>query len=336
MPANARPQARNWCFTINNPDDETGNLLLGLQALCHYGVWQHETGQNGTPHLQGYLAFKQRTRLATLKRIFHTAHFEIARGTPDQNRAYCTKEESRTGPKVEFGDFDEIPKAGQRSDLDELQTALDAGLTQEQYAQEYFPLFVRYPKVVDAYQQAKIRPRNSRRRCEVTLLIGDARIGKSTMAEHLATQAGGFYRHSLGEFWDGYRGEPCVIFDDFRGSSLSFGDFKRICDRFSIRVGIKGTSCQMAATKFFITTNFNIEEWWDQKVTGGNLAPITGRIHRILYFPEYRKYCEFATYKDYSIAVLTPRRDGEIRILPEIQEVPEIQEEEAVDSEEEV
>lgn len=335
MPANARPQARNWCFTINNPSDETTEAVMSLSPLCHYGVWQPERGANGTIHLQGYLAFKSRIRLATLKKTLPTAHLEIARGTPIQNIAYCTKPETSMGPKVEFGDSEEIPKAGQRSDLDELQTALDAGLTPAQYAKEYFSLFVRYPKVVSAYQQAKIAPRNSRRPVHVTLIIGDGRLGKSTLAEHLATQHGLWFRHSLGQFWDGYGGEPSIIFDDFRGSSLSFGDFKRICDRFAIRVGIKGTSCEMAATHFFITTNFQVEDWWGKEVTGGDLTPIYGRIHKVIYFPEFRKYCVFPTYREYAIAILTPLRDGQIRSLPQVQEVP-LQEEGDEEVEEEV
>lgn len=327
MPANARPQARNWCFTLNNPTDEDNEALLLELPKVYYGVWQHETGKEGTPHLQGYLAYKSRVRLATLKTLCPTAHWEIARRSPLANRKYCTKGETRTGPVIEIGDFEEIPEKGERSDLHELQTALDSGLTNDEYATNYFSLFVRYPKIVDAYQQAKIRPRSSKRSVRVILARGDSGTGKSRHCEAEAERLGGYYRFGgLGGFWDGYRGQPCVILDDFRGSALSFGDFKRICDRYSIRVGIKGTSCEMAATTFFITSNFEPENWWDQKVTGGDLTPIFRRITEVWYFPEFRKLCKFPNYREYAIAVLTPQRDGTVRTLPTILEVPEYQE----------
>lgn len=322
MPANARPQARNWVFTQNNNTDEHNETLLQLLPKLHYGVWQQETGETGTPHLQGYLAFKQRIRLATLKTILPAAHWEIARGSASENRDYCTKVETRTGAIVTVGDFEEIPRKGARSDLDELQTAFDAGLTTEQYAQDYFSHFIRYPKALDAYQQAKIRPRSSKRSCHVILIRGDSGTGKSDYAEEEANRYGGFYGHSLGGFWDGYRGEPCVVFHDFRGSSLPFGDFKRVCDRYSLRVGIKGTSCQMAATRFYISSNFEPDNWWTKEVTGSDLTPIYRRFTQVIYFAEFRKYCVFPTYRDYAIAVLTPLRDGAVRTLPPLIEIP--------------
>lgn len=311
MPSNARPQARNWCFTINNPSDETGEAILSLSPLCHYGVWQSERGANGTAHLQGYLAFKNRIRLATLKKTLPTAHLEIARGTPEQNISYCTKEDSRIGPKVEFGDSTEIPRKGERTDLAELQTAFDAGLTTQEYATSYFEFFLRYPKALENYFIAQVRPRCSTNPVQVTLLIGESGGGKSSYAERLAGES--VYRHSLGQFWDGYRGERSVIFDDFRGNSISYGSFKHVCDRYPLLVHVKGTSSNMAATQFYITTNFKVEEWWDSQVTGPDLTPIYRRITEVLYFPR-RDFSEtlvwhfarFKTYKEFATAVYTP------------------------------
>lgn len=323
MPPNARPQARNWCFTINNCTDEDAAAVVSLAPLCHYGVFQQETGANGTPHYQGYLAFKNRIRMATIRRTLPRAHLEIARGSPDDNRSYCTKPDTRSGPILEFGDFEEIPRKGERSDLAELQTAFDAGLTTDQYATDYFSLFVRYPKALDAYKQAKTRPRRSSRQCHVTLIRGDSGTGKSDYAETEANRlGGGVYGHSLGQFWDGYGGERNVIFEDFRGSSLPYGDFKRVCDRYPLRVGIKGSSCQMAATNFFITSNFDPENWWGKEVTGPDLTPIFRRITEVIYFSEFRKYHKFPNYRSYAIAVLTPVPDNGIRTLPETFEVP--------------
>lgn len=332
MPSTYRPQARNWCFTLNNPGPLSTAKLLDGSLKLHYAVWQRERGKTGTEHLQGYLAFRERIRLSQLSKILYGAHFEIARGSPAENRAYCTKEETRIGEIVEIGDFSQVSVQGNRSDLEELQTAFESGLTEEQYATDHFNHWLRYPKALSAYHEAKIKPRKTQQETSCVLLIGDAGTGKSLYAEYLGANygLGPVYRHSLGGFWDGYRGERVVIFDDFRGSSIPFGDFKRVVDRYPLRVGIKGSSCQMAATHFIITTNFEVEDWWDTKVTGSNLSPIYRRINEVLYFPEYRKYCLFSSHKAYSICVLTPQRDNAVRTLPSLFEVPELLEEEEV------
>lgn len=336
MPSTYRPQARNWCFTLNNPKDDATTLLLAALPKLHYAVWQRERGSCGTEHLQGYIAFKDRTRLSEIRKILHGAHFEIARGSPESNRTYCTKEESRIGEIVEIGDFSQVNRQGNRSDLEELQTAFEAGLTERQYATDLFSIWIRYPKALSAYHESKIKPRETKKKTSLTLLIGTAGTGKSIYAEYLAGLGGDVYRHSLGGFWDGYRGERTVIFEDFRGSSIPYGDFKRVCDRFPLRVGVKGSSCQMAATEFFITTNFQVEEWWDTKVTGSDLSPIYRRITRVLYFPEYRKFHEFSSYRAYAIAVLTPLGENGIRTLPQAQIVPSLVEEEEENLEEDL
>lgn len=325
MPSNYRPQARNWLFVINNPTDEDTTHIMEEETEVHYAVWQLEAGENGTPHLQGYLAFIQRTRLSALKKKHPRAHFKIARGSPEQNRTYCTKEEGRISPGGEFGDITEVPRKGERSDLAELQTAFDSGLQAHEYATDYFEFFLRYPRALENYFIAQVRPRESINEVQVTLLIGDSGTGKSYYAEQLSKQHGGVYRHALGQFWDGYRGEPAVLFDDFRGSSISFGAFKLVCDRYPLLVHIKGTASNMAATHFYITTNFKIEDWWCPEVTGSDLSPIFRRITEVLYFPEKFKFARFATYRDFSKTVYPspPRREHEDGPILHLEEVPQ-------------
>lgn len=53
-----RPQLRNACFTINNPEDPQGFLaLLQVREEISYFVVGNEVGASGTPHLQGYVEF---------------------------------------------------------------------------------------------------------------------------------------------------------------------------------------------------------------------------------------------------------------------------------------
>jgi len=104
-------QSTRWCFTINNPTAEDEQRLT---ELCHdvrgngivYLVYGREIGEYGTPHLQGFVIFRNRKRLRTVRDVLgQRGHYEVARGTASEAADYCKKD----------GDFTEagtIPHSG--------------------------------------------------------------------------------------------------------------------------------------------------------------------------------------------------------------------------------
>lgn len=80
-----------WFFTWNNYNKNN------IVQLCTYFLkytFQEETGENGTPHLQGVVI--KRCRFNTLKKHFPKVHWEPCRNIKAA-RNYCTKLETRTG-----------------------------------------------------------------------------------------------------------------------------------------------------------------------------------------------------------------------------------------------
>ena len=51
-----------------------------------------EIGEQGTPHLQGYVEFKDKLRITALKKINNRAHWEKCKGSKDSNLKYCGKD----------------------------------------------------------------------------------------------------------------------------------------------------------------------------------------------------------------------------------------------------
>lgn len=96
---NTRPRkqispAKHWCFTLNNYTPEDISLIQNNSSINKY-IFQEETGENGTKHLQGYIEFKEKTRPLSLfdsKRI----HWEKTKHI-NASIDYCSKEETRTG-----------------------------------------------------------------------------------------------------------------------------------------------------------------------------------------------------------------------------------------------
>ncbi len=64
-----------------------------------YLVYGREVGDEGTPHLQGYVQFLRKLRLSGVRRLHAKAHWEVAKGSAKQNLEYCSKQ----GDVQEFG-----------------------------------------------------------------------------------------------------------------------------------------------------------------------------------------------------------------------------------------
>ncbi len=83
-------QYRHWCLTINNPVD--GDVPED-KTIFSYLVIGKEVGKEGVPHLQIFVSYPKRKRLAQVKSDFPRAHIEQAKGTPLQASTYCKKDD---------------------------------------------------------------------------------------------------------------------------------------------------------------------------------------------------------------------------------------------------
>lgn len=100
-------RSRAYCFTVNNWDDDDCAECILLADEARYLIVGFEEGEEkNTPHLQCYVYFENARLFSSMKKKFPTAHFEQARGTPIENKQYCSKE----GDFIEFGDLPVLGK----------------------------------------------------------------------------------------------------------------------------------------------------------------------------------------------------------------------------------
>lgn len=110
-----RSQSRKYCFTRNNPDAEHYALLELLGPNVTYLCYQDEVGENGTPHIQGFVYFPTNKRFNAVQLLLPAgSHIEAARGTAEQAAAYCRKEGGTNF--VEFGSVPSAPGKTNRYD----------------------------------------------------------------------------------------------------------------------------------------------------------------------------------------------------------------------------
>jgi len=91
----SRQRVRHFCFTLNNyTEEEIKHLCTSLEAGKY--VFQKETGNNGTPHLQGFVSFSNPRTMNGLKKINRRIHWEVARNI-NAAKDYCWKEDTADG-----------------------------------------------------------------------------------------------------------------------------------------------------------------------------------------------------------------------------------------------
>jgi len=254
-------RGRGWCFTINNP--ESGELesieYVYYETAARYTCYQLEKGGNcATPHIQGYIYWDVQKSFKFVKQCFPRAHLEFAKGTGEENKAYCSKDEGRLEGPWELGD---IPVPGKRTDLLEIQEKLDQGVTLETIAVEHFSSFVRYNRGFSFYQMLTAPKRDWT--MEILVIWGESGVGKSRYCHD--NYPGGYWKSKNSgkqQFWDGYQGEDTVIIDEFYGW-LPWDYLLRLTDRYPWDLDSKHGTLRCSAKTIIFTSNRHPKDWYD-------------------------------------------------------------------------
>lgn len=95
-------RSRCWSFTLNNPSESEMTHLHKMMKLAAKHVYQLETGENGTPHVQGAVVFKSQRSFNSVKKWMGTERVYISRTRSKRGSAiYCCKKEGRLdGPWI--------------------------------------------------------------------------------------------------------------------------------------------------------------------------------------------------------------------------------------------
>lgn len=117
---NPKKRCYSWVLTQNNYTELDVKRFDTQCQTAAYGIFAKEVGENGTPHIQAYLRFKNAKTFTTLKKTFPKAHIQAAKGTDDDNYIYITKDES-------FTEYGTRSKQGERTDLNKIKDEIMQG-----------------------------------------------------------------------------------------------------------------------------------------------------------------------------------------------------------------
>jgi hypothetical protein len=197
---------------------------------------------------------------------------------------YCTKEDTRVGQQYEWGVISKVTQSKPRThdsaertkesgkrrrEYEELAAKVAAGdLKVAEIVSTHPAIYGIHHRAFQAIQQACSKPRFHKP--FVLVLHGVAGSGKTRYAFSFAMEhytADEIYKYdAIGaqkvEWWEGYRGQPCIIMDEMNEEMFRYGRLLTLIDRYPSIVGAKGTSHQFKPEMIIITSNSRPSQWF--------------------------------------------------------------------------
>lgn len=289
---NTRTQATKdrmsrFTLTLNNYSQlELDNVHLMMTEHCTWAVCGKETGEEGTPHLQGAGVLKNRQSFSTVKKWFPRAHLEKMRGQPEQNLEYCSKED------LEPFTCGEMPKPGKRTDLHDVAEMVNDGCTLLQIAEHHPTSIIKYHKGITVLRSIRAGKRDPTDPPKVYWLFGAAGTGKTRFAWDYGCSIYGAEKTLILpdqtlKWFDCYDGQDCVIIDDFRAKGVSFPFLLRVLDRYPLDVPCKGAFLNWNPKVIFITTPTTIDGTFETRLLHKpeDMAQLRRRVTASYAFP---------------------------------------------------
>lgn len=261
---------KRFVFTLNNyTEAEENEIYEFCEAKAQFAVVGRERGEEGTPHLQGFINLIGRARFSAIKKVMPRAHLEQAKGTDQENLEYCTKEDPE--PYI----LGEPQTAGKRNDLKKTTEMILSNTPMSTVAQECPETFVKYSRGLRELAQTVQKPRDVNDPPTVIWLHGEAGVGKTRLAYDQMPHEQVYVKDGT-SWWNGYENQQCILVDDFDGH-WPFRDFLRFLDRYPYQGQIKGSYVQINSPIIIITCEFPPEHFWQ----GNALKQVTRRLTHI-------------------------------------------------------
>lgn len=268
-------QSRKWLLTINNPVEKgyTHEFLksqLVKFKSCVYWCMSDEIGLMGeTPHTHVYMACSSAVRFSTIHKKFEGAHFDIARGTSQENKEYVfkigkwantEKEDTRVeGTQEEWGEIP-VERQGKRNDIEDLYDMIKQGMTDYEILESSPQYMLHIDKIEKVRQKVTMEKyRSGIRDLHVTYIYGETGAGKTRYIYDTYGFFNVFRVVDYGHPFDNYAGQDVLVFDEFR-SSIQLGLMLQYLDCYPMELPCRYANKWACYTKVYIISNVSLRE----------------------------------------------------------------------------
>lgn len=261
-----KPQRSNqiirWTVTINNPISTKDQWLEHLQPYCKFIILADETGDSGTPHIQGYIELENRLRFVQVKNLFKALddtepHVEQAKGNKKQNIEYCAKD----GDFVTYGPYDS--NQGKRTDLDEIAQSVTEGRTMREVAIAAPATWIRNYRGIKEFEALiQQEPRRYRENFECHFYYGATGAGKTYKAMMDYPK---LFKKPIGKsLWFDNLPIGCrqVLIDECNGQ-FPLDQMLQLMDKYEIQVEVKGSHRHLDIDLLILSSNTHPHSWYE-------------------------------------------------------------------------
>lgn len=225
---------------------------------------------------------------------FNHAHLEHRRGSREQARDYCQKNETRIegeSPTI-LGTWIDGP--GARTDIAGLKADLMSGMSMADVASSHFQPFLKYHKGIMLFRQLHAKARDFQ--TEIHLYVGPPGCGKSSYVQRNYPDA--YWKPPQSKWWDNYHSQEHVVFDDFSGTWFSASYLLRLGDRYPLLNEVKGGHVNFCSRVIHITSNFGPRLWYKWRESRTNFDAFKRRVTKL-----YLRHSEICDINPETVAV---------------------------------
>lgn len=276
-------QFRNVCWTLFSEESPRIHTSIEVRneprEVVNFYVYQQEICPNsGRNHWQGYMEFNCKVALTTIKeKVFgnNTVHLEERRGSQDQAIDYCVDVRKRS-PDTQPVTWGQRNEQGTKKGFADVLRALDGGTSVSEINRTFANVVAKNQTWLKSVASDTVyRSVPEWRTVNVIVFWGKTGSGKTRRAMRLHAPEETFLVREppllQKLWWDGYNGQPVVVFDDFYGTQgISMQDMLYFLDGYKLRLETKGAVTWAAWTTVYITSNHHPLEWFGRHNEGGD------------------------------------------------------------------
>lgn len=246
-------RSRAWVFTLNNyTENDEGYLQETLD--CDYLVYGREVSATGTPHLQGFMYYKNPRAFTTLSKL-RKWHIEPAKADARTNQAYTKKDddwfekgtppatqaEKGSGERDRYKRAFESAMAGDYSSIDSDILVRHYGTLKKLKAEMSTPIDLDYLPLCMFFH-------------------GSTGTGKSRLARELVGDSA-YRKDSSTRWWTNYQHQDFVWIDEIETTDrASQAMYKQLCDHYAFPVETKGGNLVIRPKVVIFTSNWTPSE----------------------------------------------------------------------------
>lgn len=275
-------KSRNFVFTLNNYSDDEVEEVREILRQAKYGVFGFEKGDNGTPHLQGFVAFANPRSFDGTRKLFKLTtgfriHLEPSK-TIHQAIDYCKKD----GQWEEFGTIPATQQQKGEMERERWRITLDLAKSGLVDAIDPKVQFL-HAKTIEFVHHRELRKRKmDDTPHKMYWLFGPTGTGKSRMAREAFPEA---YLKNPNKWWDGYVDQPVVLLEDLDKSHEHMVYYLKIwLDRYPFPAEVKGSSMMIRPRTIVITSNWSPAQIWTEP---NDLEPLLRRVTLLDFSNEF-------------------------------------------------